>query len=977
MPGLELLAPALSKAAGVGAARAAGWGIKTYTARRRAAQVEKHVELPPSVLAEFGDPATAAKLMAFVRSPEIEHFTVALAKMYLIGRSDKKSSEVLEAIENEFYYSVARFVGYEPPTAAIRLLFIAINEAVLSESSRLSTGAELTPVLHAQLVQTAGNIAAASTRNTALLRSLDRLDEIHAFQRDLASQTAAMHSTMRLPHAGTSRQVPYSELFVAPDIWLAPEHGDRARGSATLADILKLKGRAVVLGDPGGGKSTQAHKLTYDLASGTLSQFADRVPFLVILRDYAQFARGNSRQSLTDYIEMLCRTPYHVDPPAGAVEYLLLNDRAVVILDGLDELLDTSLRRDVVLAVEGFAHRFPNCSMVVTSRRVGYDEAPLSEALFSRLELGKFSPRQVRQYAEKWFALDESIPPANRARLTEAFIADSTYVADLRDNPLLLSLMCGIYASERYIPTNRPDVYEKCALLLFERWDKQRGIVAPLPFDAHVQSAMRSLALFMFTEHPSEEGIPRSNLVAFMRSYLRSKRFDSDEAAENAAVEFIDFCKGRAWVLTDVGAELYGFTHRTFMEYFAASQLVRLYPNARNMFDELLPHLRNETWDVVAQLALQILGKAVEDGADDFLDLVLRTAVQDSAGVDIKLLSFAARALEFIVPRPRILNEIVDCVVRETLNAYEKTGDISEEEAIFRGLLHNVSEENRPRVAARARILLGAELEQNPLNEAALLLALISPVKRSYRNPSSVGFNLKEWADQNRTQFATAANEQLHIHPWVAIADWESGRISLSEALAIHGPQILYSFLRCGVMDDAPIYYRFLTSHIHTPAVQEPNRESREIIDSVLDFLPRQRTPWLRYRRDIGRVAPTLIRSGLATGFFDGDPKSDLDPATLREMAGAGILMALPLLEVLDAKSDIGSVDDKASLAWALIAGRHFGRDAADLRNRIEAIFSGRAEALEFVLAWIAGDRSTLSHKPAKRAARASEERSA
>ncbi len=179
--------------------------------------------------------------------------------------------------------------------------------------------------------------------------------------------------------------------------------------------------------------------------------------------------------------------------------------------------------------------------------------------------------------------------------MANSFLRDSEFVQDLRVNPLMLSLMCGIYSSS-YIPRNRPDVYEKCALLLFDRWDKQRGIRAPLSFDAHVQAAMRSLALWLYPRQEAQQGLPRDQLIRYMTEYLLRKRFDQEEDAEQAATEFIDFCKGRAWVLTDVGSNLYGFTHRTFLEYFAASQLVKLHPSAAGLLDELWPHIARSQW---------------------------------------------------------------------------------------------------------------------------------------------------------------------------------------------------------------------------------------------------------------------------------------------------------------------------------------------------------------------------------------------
>ena len=256
-----------------------------------------------------------------------------------------------------------------------------------------------------------------------------------------------------------------------------------------------------------------------------------------------------------------------------------------------------------------------------------------------------------------------------------SFIRDSEFVADLRVNPLMLSLMCGIYATENYIPRNRPDVYEKCALLLFERWDRQRGIQSSLSFETHVYAAMRSLAFYMYCQEQPQ--LRREELVNFIKGYLLEKRFDDADVAEAAAEEFIDFCKGRAWVLTDVGEEKYGFTHRTFLEYFSASQLVRLHPGAEQLFTALRDRLSARELDVVGQLALQILGRTVEDGADDFLQLTVEAASSVAPLERVNLLSFASRALQFIVPKPNVLRAIVTSSIQlltdSSIDRYKRT----------------------------------------------------------------------------------------------------------------------------------------------------------------------------------------------------------------------------------------------------------------------------------------------------------------
>ena len=278
----------------------------------------------------------------------------------------------------------------------------------------------------------------------------------------------------------------------------------------------------------------------------------------------------------------------------------------------------------------------------------------------------------------------------------------------------MLSLMCGIYSSENYIPRNRPDVYEKCALLLFEKWDKQRGINSPLSFDAHVQAAMRSLALWLYPQQARQQGLPRDRLIEFMKGYLLEKRFDDEDEAENAATEFIDFCKGRAWVLTDIGSELYGFTHRTFLEYFAASQIVRLNPDPAKLFEYLEKRLKGGGWEVVAQLALQIINKSVEDGADNFLAVLLQRAeISEDLQVKAVLLTFASQSLTYIVPRPPVLRAMVASAIlmfRSQLNlsklANTRTSHRINASPI--SLLLGGSPENLPLVAKYIRLPCGS-----------------------------------------------------------------------------------------------------------------------------------------------------------------------------------------------------------------------------------------------------------------------------
>ncbi|HZO70513.1 MAG TPA: hypothetical protein VFB74_36405 [Kribbellaceae bacterium] len=50
---------------------------------------------------------------------------------------------------------------------------------------------------------------------------------------------------------------------------------------------------------------------------------------------------------MIEHLVAVGKDPYNVDLNADTVEYLLMNGRAVVIFDGLDELTDIALRQRV------------------------------------------------------------------------------------------------------------------------------------------------------------------------------------------------------------------------------------------------------------------------------------------------------------------------------------------------------------------------------------------------------------------------------------------------------------------------------------------------------------------------------------------------------------------------------------------------------------------------------------------------------
>ncbi len=252
---------------------------------------------------------------------------------------------------------------------------------------------------------------------------------------------------------------------------------------------MKLINRAVLLGDPGAGKSTLSLKLCYDLShhysqrllSGRRRDLRQSLSFLEnteLKRKYVNVLylislKSKRKQNIS-----------FLPSPAHAFEYLLLTGRAVVFFDGLDELLDTSYRQEIRDDIEAFCHFYPAVPVLITSRKVGYEQAPLDKTMFEVFDFNYFDEGQVKEYVRKWFTVVDEFDLTKEQRIArgEGLLKDSEMIQDLRSNPLMLALLCTIYHEEHYIPRHRPDVYEKCAIMLFERWDKSRSIyIPPLP----------------------------------------------------------------------------------------------------------------------------------------------------------------------------------------------------------------------------------------------------------------------------------------------------------------------------------------------------------------------------------------------------------------------------------------------------------------------------------------------------------------
>lgn len=471
---------------------------------------------------------------------------------------------------------------------------------------------------------------------------------------------AEHHGKIEPPDFERRRRVPVDDLYIPPPIIrLTGKQADHPSHELDLPTLAGEIDRTVLLGDPGSGKTTAANVLMYRHTRNKGSL----IPFLVTLREFA--SKDSPERSVVGHIEHKLETFYQCPPPTGLVITLLLSGRALVIFDGLDELLDTTRRAEITAIVERFCSEYPLTRVLATSRLVGYDQARLDDSQFIRYRIGEFSDTQVDEYVRKWFAQEQGIDPEPWA---DAFLDESASVPDLRTNPLMLALMCILYRGEGSLPRSRAEVYEQCASLLFRKWDARRRIHMALRAGRLVEPTLRHLAWWLFTRGEVQPAVTERELVNQTTSFFERRGFEPEEEAREAAIEFVDFCRGRMWVFSDTGTTAtgesqYSFTHRTFLEYFAAAHLAYGSDAPEQLADTLVPHVAGQEWEVTGELAIQIKDHTSDLGAERIYTALLGRSYHSAADRS-GILQFLARSLRSVDPPPQTIKRLT----REVLN---------------------------------------------------------------------------------------------------------------------------------------------------------------------------------------------------------------------------------------------------------------------------------------------------------------------
>ena len=195
------------------------------------------------------------------------------------------------------------------------------------------------------------------------------------------------------------------ENLLAQMLHPSPSHSGQA---IELADLAREESKVVILGDPGSGKTTLLrylalqHAQALSLGQPSLAGLGKtRLPLFIRLANYAEQHAG---RSLGEYLTHSIQGETNANRTLTTViQEHLTRGECLILLDGLDEVIDQSERGKIAEQVDSFIRTYERAGnhFIVTCRVAGYRTAPLSGDIPHR-RIRDLNDEQIRRFLQRW-----------------------------------------------------------------------------------------------------------------------------------------------------------------------------------------------------------------------------------------------------------------------------------------------------------------------------------------------------------------------------------------------------------------------------------------------------------------------------------------------------------------------------------------------------------------------------------------------
>ena len=350
------------------------------------------------------------------------------------------------------------------------------------------------------------------------------------------------------------------------------------------------------------------------------------------------------------------------------------------------------------------------------------------------------------------------------------------------------------------------------------------------------------------------------------------------------AWNFVLFCTGRAWILTDTGTtkdgeRIYQFVHRTFLEYYAADHLVHTHNTITELLGELLQHIKHSEWREITDIAIQKMSQRSDSAADELLSMLLAGATESDEPESNNLL-YAIHSLEFIVPTPGLIERVISTAVRRCIDLelahLREATDAEGLEIIEVFIGHfmpqidhffvdflfaavSAAPENRASIADALKKILPEYLIASDdysslvATEFGLNLDQISSISSRGNAEGPASIETRRYLESISDHiFETCAEHILKTlcpkYVRVALDAHYMGKLSIKDLITFHGSQVVFrqhSYLLYTFIYNDEIILHLLKDLCDERTSPERYAVCLEDLQSLADVLPSSLTPWV------------------------------------------------------------------------------------------------------------------------------------
>lgn len=445
---------------------------------------------------------------------------------------------------------------------------------------------------------------------------------------------------------------------------------DEKNVTISFSEAFKRQRYLVILGAPGSGKSTIVQWTAHQLAKAFIKQIQGkkklnvivpvqnviteksdssanyddlgpaRFPILLKVSEYAsayeeKLKKEKKNLPLVDFITGLYDKK--IENGKEIIKRYFNDNNVVLMLDGMDEI--STDRGTINLEIEKFIEDWikrkgllsPDededflkepCKnggnqIIITSRIVGYQQAPLKKTTFTHATIEAMEADSVSHFCNIWtryivtleyqkhlgeLALKDKI--AGEAEALRNAVFANTGTMGFASTPLTLTLLAVVFKADRSLPKRRVELYERLSEMLIEKW-RDSGLTTP-----EVYHTLPDIAFYM---HSKKDTITERELIIQTKTSIANYRNInvsdiSKHQEDKIIIPFVKKLQEQVGLIAEAGQKTYKFYHRSFQEFFAAISLLR---HDDETLQTITTYLDDPVWREPIYMALEYaaLGK--------------------------------------------------------------------------------------------------------------------------------------------------------------------------------------------------------------------------------------------------------------------------------------------------------------------------------------------------------------------------------